>query len=340
MTRTSFHQNAIARTFEHTIPHVTPLLLMHRLLLPVIAISLMGGCGSGDTGPAPLEVSWTRLGEYSWADDGVEAFVGVDERHPLRAWYVRADILRSDVSVDVVAADDEDGRMTVTEFARATGACAAVNGGYFRMDAEPSTHVGLLVSGGRIVSHSTTGVYRNDLRYTVTRATLGFDKADSAAIGWTASRNDTVFVWNAPLPNRSREPVTSLDLASARLWSVEDAVSGGPAIVRDGRTHIAVEEEVFFDTAIPDIHPRTAAGITANGDLILMVVDGRQGTSRGVDLENLAGLMLEAGAQHAINLDGGGSSALVLDGQLINTPSGGTTEREVVSSIVVRCREK
>ena len=313
---------------------------MHRLLLLVIAFPLVGGCSGSDTESSPVEVTWTRMEGFSFQEDGIEAFVGTDDAHPLRAWYVRADIRRADVSVDVLAADDEDGRMTVSEFAETSGACAAVNGGYFRMDEEPSSHVGLLVSGGRIISHSTTGVYRGDLRYTVTRATLGFDEADSAAIGWTASRNDTVFVWNRPLSNRSERPVTSLDLSTADYWSVEDAVSGGPAIVSDGRVDIALDEEVFFDTTIPEIHPRTAAGITATGDLILMVVDGRQGTSRGVDLENLARLMLQAGAEEAINLDGGGSSSLVLDGQLINTPSGGTSEREVVSAIVVLCHDR
>lgn len=311
---------------------------MRPLLLLMIVTPLIGGCIGGDTEPDPLDVTWSRMGGFSLSDDGLEAFVGVDETHPLRAWYVKADVRRPDVSVDVLSADDDDGQMTVTDFAETSDACAAVNGGYFRMDETPSTHVGLLVSDGRIISHSTTGVYRNEQRYTVTRATLGFDSVDSVAVGWTASRNDTVFVWDEPLPNRSGSPVTSLDLSTARLWSVEDAVSGGPAIVRDGRIDITVDEEVFFNTTIPQIHPRTAAGVTATGELIMMVVDGRQGTSRGVDLENLARLMIQAGAVQAINLDGGGSSALVLDGQLVNTPGGGTSEREVVSAIVVRCR--
>ena len=57
--------------------------------------------------------------------------------------------------------------------------------------------------------------------------------------------------------------------------------------------------------------------------------------SRGVDLPELANIMQELGCEDAINLDGGGSSALVVNGMLLNRPAGKTVEREVMSAIAV-----
>jgi len=94
---------------------------------------------------------------------------------------------------------------------------------------------------------------------------------------------------------------------------------------------------LFFGTTIPDIHPRTAAGIDENGQLILMVVDGRQRNSRGVSLAELSGLMKAIGAVRAINLDGGGSSTLIVQDKLLNLPTGGTFQREIVSAIGIQC---
>ena len=118
---------------------------------------------------------------------------------------------------------------------------------------------------------------------------------------------------------------------------VLDAERCSPALLDDGRLRVTSDEEVFFGTSIPAVHPRTAAGITADGALILMVVDGRQDESRGVSLEELAVLMRDAGAADALNLDGGGSSTLVVDGILINRPAGYQVEREVMSAVAVFC---
>jgi len=108
-------------------------------------------------------------------------------------------------------------------------------------------------------------------------------------------------------------------------------------LVVDGRTHVTADEEVFFGTSIPEVHPRTAAARTVDGSLILMVVDGRQPSSRGVNLEELAALLRGVGALDAVNLDGGGSSTLVVNGSLVNRPVGVALQREVMSAIATFC---
>lgn len=82
-------------------------------------------------------------------------------------------------------------------------------------------------------------------------------------------------------------------------------------------------------------HPRTVLGEYANGDLLFIVVDGRQSPwSNGVTLEDLQIAMIEFGIINAYNLDGGGSSALVFNNELMNRPSD-QTERAMATSIVV-----
>ncbi len=92
-------------------------------------------------------------------------------------------------------------------------------------------------------------------------------------------------------------------------------------------------------------HPRTAAGVTADGrTLILAVVDGRQpGHSIGVTLPELADIMIGLGAVDAINLDGGGSSTFIYrrpDGTLLTNKVPGSTWRPVGNHLGVRVREK
>lgn len=82
-------------------------------------------------------------------------------------------------------------------------------------------------------------------------------------------------------------------------------------------------------------HPRTIIGEYANGDLVLIVVDGRQANwSQGVTLEELQIKLLDLGVVEAYNLDGGGSSTFVFDGEVLNRPSDGR-ERPVATNIVI-----
>ncbi len=94
-----------------------------------------------------------------------------------------------------------------------------------------------------------------------------------------------------------------------------NAVAGKRFIVLDGNIPAGTSQ------AWRDVHPRTLAGITQDGKLILCVVDGRQGPNNvGVDLFDAARIMLEFGAWKAIDLDGGGSSAMWLRNTIVNSP--------------------
>jgi exopolysaccharide biosynthesis protein len=293
---------------------------------------LGGGCNS-----APVTVEWTEPVELNAAlPDGVRVLEGVDFTLPLRLWAVRVE--PGAASIEVVQSSDlTDNRETVASFAESHDACIAINGGYFSMQQTPAVHAGLLVEDGVVRAAATRNVTRESIRYSAVRAALGFDDQGVMDIEWVTSEGDTVFAWNVAPSHMPGVPGEFPGADQKRIWPVIDALSAGPLIVRDGRLAIATNGEVFFGSTIPDVHPRTAAGYTADGTVILLVVDGRQTQSRGVDLEELGRILIDLGAVEALNLDGGGSSTIVVGDRLLNRPGGGTTLRQVMSAIVVKC---
>ncbi len=291
-------------------------------------------------GAAACTTSYEKPGTWvqvPGSGDGITIHTFESGALPVNAWYAHVDTDYPGIDVAVVVPRDPDGRASASDLARENGACLLVNGGYFRMDVTPTTHVGLLLSEGRLLNGPTTGVFRDGVRYEVARSAIGFGRDNRPSVGWVTSAGDSLVWLSTPVANVPGTPGAPPVDSLFRRWDVYDAVSGGPRLLTGGTMDIATEAEVFFGTSIPNIHPRTAAGITQEGDLILMVVDGRQSGSRGVSLEELAELMRSAGAVDAVNLDGGGSSTMISGDALVNLPTGGTFEREVASAIAVRC---
>lgn len=109
-----------------------------------------------------------------------------------------------------------------------------------------------------------------------------------------------------------------------------ETLGGNPTLVEDGRITVGRSDHPFFAR-----HPRTAVGLTADRRLLLVVVDGRRRRfSIGMRLRELARFMRERGARWALNLDGGGSTTMVVRGRVVNRPSDGR-ERPVSSALVV-----
>jgi exopolysaccharide biosynthesis protein len=125
-------------------------------------------------------------------------------------------------------------------------------------------------------------------------------------------------------------------------WTAaEDIVGAGPKLVTAGRVDITIAREKMQPAFSTDRHPRTAIASLAHGKALLLVVDGRQpALSVGMSLEELARLLIELGAVEAMNLDGGGSSAMVVEGKVVNHPSDPTGERPVSDAILVLPRTR
>ena len=309
-----------------------------RLLILFCVFSLWGfDATAGAPRDDSLLVQWKAIDSLqAGLPEGIRVFYGESEDPPLRAWYAHIEHrgMRYPVSVEVAA--DSSRREPVSEIADRLDACIVVNGGYFTMNRVPAESNGLLVDDGRLRGPATVSIERDSVSYETARAAIGISASGDPEITWATNRGDSLFAWDRPPDNRPGDPAAFEGLA-ASPWRISEAIGAGPMIVVDGSVYVTDDEEVFFGTSIPQRHPRTAAGITADGDLILLVVDGRQEVSIGVTLEELARLAISAGAQTALNLDGGGSSTLVVNGMLLNRPGGGRTERPVLSALAVDC---
>lgn len=156
------------------------------------------------------------------------------------------------------------------------------------------------------------------------------------------------------------EPVELVIQTNHPLSNIRQAISGGPILLQRGKfvqdclcklfdcRAVTGEEESTemlcedFDTSWKESHyewvqmPRTAIGFDVlQQTLIVVVVDGYQlGYSRGIRQDELADLMLEFGAYDAMELDGGGSTTMVLKDKIMNRPSDNTGERHIADSLL------
>ena len=119
-------------------------------------------------------------------------------------------------------------------------------------------------------------------------------------------------------------------------WPMTTAVGGGPVLIYDGKISITNNEELRFDgKAIADKHPRTVVGITKEKQVIILVVEGRTARSGGATLQQAAVILKDLGCVEALNLDGGGSSCLLINGKPTITVSDKGGQRPVPCVLMI-----
>jgi len=190
--------------------------------------------------------------------------------------------------VRVVATPEAERWGTVTDFATSRGAAAAINGGFWGLWQSPH---GITAGGGALWDRSTPD-------------------PDFGHFGVLEGGRGVVHA-----PGEGEDP--------SSLARLHDAVAGRPVLVTGGEVDTARLDG--FETANLR-QPRTAIGVSRDGrTFVLAVVDGRQGHSVGFTLYQLARLLVELGAHRAINLDGGGSSAMYIanEGGVVTSPARG-----------------
>lgn len=250
---------------------------------------------------------------------------------PLGPWavhLVEADLGRCELGLEIVRApatgSGGGGRLQVSRMAGVArpGALAAVNGDFFTGEGMP---VGPELAGG-------------ELRGVRERPAFSWAPGDDPWIGRTRVVGDTVLEAGWPIPVGSAAGSGAGSSPRSAAGTDEGALVGGlPVLLRDGRRvgGLMVEENPGFAASR---HPRTAVGWTPATDrLWLVVVDGRQGEySSGMTLPELTRLFEALAVTEALNLDGGGSSVLVMRGRAVSRPSDDDGERAVVNALVLR----
>ena len=104
-----------------------------------------------------------------------------------------------------------------------------------------------------------------------------------------------------------------------KLKDTTHIIGAGPYLVKNGEIYVDTIEEKFG--AITGRNPRSAVGFNEKNELIIITIDGREETSVGVTLYELAKIMKSLGCTYAMNLDGGGSSVMYVQGKITNSPA-------------------
>jgi hypothetical protein len=137
---------------------------------------------------------------------------------------------------------------------------------------------------------------------------------------------------------------TRISADGAALAGKTGVVNGGPRLLSGGSVDITAYAEGFVWPDDPEFYyrfgikrnPRTIAGITPAGDLLMVAVDGhRPGYSVGASFREEAAIMDSLGAEEAVNLDGGGSTTMTLGTRLVTRPSDPTGERPIGDAVVL-----
>jgi hypothetical protein len=152
--------------------------------------------------------------------------------------------------------------------------------------------------------------------------------------GFTLIASGGARPWLQKITRGQRAKLTIAPIGWPKIMT---ALGGGPRLVTNSK--ITVKDENFRSDVRLGAGPRTAFGVDAQGRYIILVADGRKPFySTGLTLTELAATMQKLGAVNAMNLDGGGSTALAVRGKLVNRPSDGV-ERGVANALMVM-REK
>ena len=166
--------------------------------------------------------------------------------------------------------------------------------------------------------------------------------ADGSVLSGTGEGADWLRSHAHPGQTVSVSEVVSGD--GATLDGGTGVVNGGPRLVEGGAVEITAFAEGFVYPENPEFYyrfgerrnPRTLAGVTPGGDLLLVAVDGRRpGYSVGASFEESAAIMDSLGAEEAVNLDGGGSTGMTVGRRLVTRPSDATGERPIGDAVVL-----
>lgn len=253
----------------------------------------------------PLALALTLLATSALAADSwTSPYAGVRKLYRTNSspnWQIHALEIRLDQpGVSLRSSASGERRRTPSSFARLVGAQLAVNADFF-------SYTDYSTSG----LAAGNGVAWSDTADTSSSATFAFGSAASG--------------------NRVELSAKSSTVAFNASW-MKGVVSGHPDLIRSGTISAGQHTTSFCTTR----HPRTALGLSQdNKTLYLVVVDGRSTASVGMTCTELSNLLKGLGAYHAVNLDGGGSSAMYVAGQgVVNRPSDGT-ERTVGNALAV-----
>lgn len=220
---------------------------------------------------------------------------------------------------------------------------ACINGGYFGSNQSFS-----LVKYNNIVSSpnikSLTRTYNgNNTAYYPTRGAFGISPSGTPSVAWiynVGAGNDLIYSYPSPSPNllnsAPQPQPTETFPTGGTVWNATSAIGGSPVLIKNNNIQITDAEELISINNTTS-RPRSAIGYLSNGIVLILAVEGDNAPNYpGINLADLASLLKTLGCVEALNLDGGGSTSLVVNNVKTVRPGDNAIERPVVSAILIK----
>ncbi|HEX6915048.1 MAG TPA: phosphodiester glycosidase family protein [Chitinophagaceae bacterium] len=321
-----------------------------RILLPLLLLLSL---------PAVAQLRWHNVDTaFQPLPSSVHVFMSTDsiEGKPNIAYYLVADL--KDRRLSFTTDTSMNRRLTPSQFyERDAHPLAVVNCTFFSFETNRSLN--LVIKNKKLLAYNinTANVKKPDSSVEtvpVYHGAIGIDRKRNADVAWIKTDSGSKYAFASQVPLKNGKPkgnffsprtgeIKSVDMPVPdeyvfHLWKMKSAVGGGPVLLQNGEIHISNNEErKFMGKAINDRHPRTAMGYTADNKLVILVVQGRfPGLAEGASLIHLASILKDLGCVEALNLDGGGSSCLLVNGKQTITPSEKGIQRAVPAVFIIQ----
>jgi hypothetical protein len=297
------------------------------------------------------QIHWKRVDSFqNQLPQGLQLFYTNDsiDSKPNIAYYIEADLNNPNLVFDVDTTFNR--RLTPTEFYKKNNEPLVVmNGTFFSFKTNQNLNTIIKNSIPLSFNVPTTKGRGKDstAQVKIYRSALGIFANRKADVAWIQS--DTTLHLTAsqhPINPINENAIAKNKLKRSnrkfnkkfKIWAVETAIGGGPVLVQNSKISITNNEELLFaEKGIYDKNPRTAMGYTANGKLIILVIQGRfPAKAEGADLVQEATILQQLGCVEALNLDGGGSSCMLVNGKETITPSDKTGQRALPAVFIIR----
>lgn len=304
-----------------------------------------------------LKLKWKNVdSSFAPLPSSIHVFYTEDkiDTSAFRAFYVIADL--KDKKLDFTTDTTFKRRLTPYQFyIKNNQPLIVVNGTFFSF--ATNENLNLVIKDAVMISDNLNvrrGYQKDTINsYFIFRSAIGIDKNRNADIAWTKtdSAKSTVIA-SQKVVTPKLQPIVCCDLTEQQIkkairsqtkylkhfkkWKMHTAIGGGPVLIQKGEISITNEEEIMFPgRGIRDKHPRTAMGYTRDNKLIILVIEGRNPNAGGATLVQEAQILKDLGCVEALNLDGGGSSCLLINGKETIKPSD-KVQRAVPAVFIVR----
>jgi len=300
--------------------------------------------------PVNAQTKWTNIdSSYQPLPASMHVYKSTDslDGKPNVMYYAVADL--KDKSVEFTTDTTFKRRLTPSQFYQKDNhPLLIVNCSFFSFATDQNLNV--VIKDGKLVGYNEETIPakgKDSLTYFHSFfGAFGISKHRKANVAWIYTDSSK----NIPLASQTpvhfyRDSVNHISFNEVKnktnnahfsKWKMKTAIGGGPVLLQNGEIKISNNEErKFGGKAVNNLEPRTSIGYTKDEKIIIFVCEGRSENAAGLSLVQLAKIFKDLNCVEALNLDGGGSSCMLINGKETNRPSSKGVQRPVPSVFLI-----